>query len=81
MLDEQILQRLDLTRLAVMCQNVADDPSVDAVTAERAWGLKREWIVLVASETPLPPDLATQRQIDTKKAALKKRMFDFLRTV
>ena len=69
------LEHLNLTVLAVLCQQVADDPSVAAATAERAWQLKREWVLL---QQPPNPNLSEQRQIEHKQAELKARMAAFL---
>jgi hypothetical protein len=72
------LERLDLVELAVLCQKVADDFSVGTQTAEQAWQLKREWVVLVARETPPPRSYKENDEIQMQKAALKTRMVDFL---
>lgn len=74
------IERLDLVELAVLCQRVADNSTVDADTAERAWQLKREWIVLVARETPPPRHVREMDEIQAQKAELKNRMVEFLST-
>lgn len=77
MATKQDLERLDLTILAVLCQQVADNASVDPVTAEKAWQLKREWVLLVG---PPLPNLKEQQQVESKQADLKTRMAELLST-
>ncbi len=72
------LERRNLTDLAVLCGEVADNPSADADTAEKAWQLKREWLVVTERETPPPPSLKENQQIEAEKEALRKRMVEFL---
>jgi hypothetical protein len=67
MASKKELEQLDLTRLAVLCQKVADDSSVEDPTAGKSWQLKRKWVVLVARETPPPLDFNTQAQIRKKR--------------
>ena len=78
---KQELEGLDIIRLAVMCQKVADDALMDSNTAEKARQLKQEWVLLVARETPPPPSFAENEQIQVEKTALKKRMVELLMTV
>jgi len=72
---KQELERRNLTDLAVLCQQVADSPSADSVTAEKARVLKLEWVSL---QTPPHPVLKEQEKIEAKKESLKKRMAEFL---
>lgn len=50
------LQRLNSIVLAVLCQQVADNPAIDNQTAEKAWQLKRQWVLLQIELTPPPHD-------------------------
>ncbi len=72
------LECRDFTDLAVLCGKVADSPSADSITAEKAWKLKREWVLLIAKETPPPPSLKEQQEIEAQKESLKKRIAEFL---
>jgi hypothetical protein len=72
------LEEMHLVDLAVMCGNVADNPSADSVTAEKARGFKRDWVLLIAKETPPPNELKTREEIERQKESLKKRMIEFL---
>ncbi len=72
------LGRRNLIDLAVLCGAVADSPSPDSATAEKAWKLKREWVLLVAKETPPPRSRKEHRQIEAEKESLKERMAEFL---
>lgn len=74
----QELEQLDIIRLAVLCQKLADADSADAATGEKARQLKLEWVRLVASETPPPLTAREYDQIQSDKQALKKRMVEFL---
>lgn len=69
------LERLNLTVLAVLCQQVADNASADSATAEKAWQLKREWVLL---QGPPKPNLSDQRLVERKQAKLKTHMAEFL---
>jgi len=72
------LESLDLIRLAVLCQSVADSESIDSCTAREALALRREWALLVARETPPPPSFAKHEEIQKQKSVLKGRMVEFL---
>lgn len=72
------LERLHLTDLAVRCQQVADNPSMDPATAEKVRKLKLEWAKL--QESPLP-SLNEQQEIERQQADLKARMIAFLRGI
>ncbi len=76
---KQELEKFDIIYLAARCQQVADRPSAGKAIAEKAWQLKREWVMLVVRETP-PPDYETHQQIQAQKEELKKRMAEFLAT-
>jgi hypothetical protein len=80
MVIKEELEQVNIIQLAVRCQKVADDSTLDEATAEKAWQLKREWVVLVGRDTP-PPDFKMHQQIQEELAELKKRMADFLSTV
>jgi len=72
---QEDLERYDLADLEAFCQRVADDPYVHEPTAQEAWRLKREWVVLVAKETPPPPANRLEYElIQTAKRALRIRM-------
>jgi hypothetical protein len=81
MLATEQLEKLNIVHLAVLCQSVADDAKMDESTAEKAWQLKREWVLLVMRETPLSTDYKEHKQIEAEKAVLKARMVAFLATV
>ncbi len=70
------LERKGSTELAVLCGAVADSPSADADTAEKAVQLKHEWALLVAQQPQHV--LAEQQRIEAKMESLKKRMAEFL---
>jgi len=72
---KQELESMKLVQLSVLCQQVAESPSADSVTAEKARRLKWEWREL----ENLPPETAKgQQENASQKEALKKRMADFL---
>jgi len=75
---KQELEPKDLTELAVLCGKVADSPSTDSVTREKAQGLKQEWVLLIARETPPLSELRAQREVEAQKESLKKRMVELL---
>ncbi|MBI3670975.1 MAG: hypothetical protein HY237_14490 [Acidobacteria bacterium] len=75
---KQELERRDLTELAVLCGKIAERPSADSETIETARGLKEEWVLLVARETPPLPELRLQQEVERQKESLKGRMVDFL---
>jgi hypothetical protein len=70
------LERLNIIELAVMCGKAAK--SLDGDAAKTGLNLKSEWVGLVARETPSAADFQTHQQIQTEKAALKKRMVEYL---
>jgi len=81
MTSKQDLENLDITRLAVLCHQVADNLAMDRDTAAKAARMKQEWVLLVARETPHAQDLKTHEQIQKEKAALKARMVELLLTI
>jgi len=68
------LQGLELTALAVRCQQAGDNP---ADLREKAYELKNEWAQF-AERDASPPTAKEKQQIEKEKEALKKRMIDFL---
>jgi len=68
----------DLNYLAVLCDKIAEDASYDIGTREQTRQLTREWVALVARETPPPPELRVHEQIQAEKRHLTNRMRDFL---
>lgn len=81
MASREDLQRLDTTILAVLCQQVADNPAVDNQTAEKAWQLKRKWVLLQIERTPQPSDYKLNDQLIEQERKLAIQMADFLATV
>jgi len=77
-MNRQELEQFDIIHLAVLCQKVVDNSSMDEGTAARAAGLKQEWVSLVLRDSPPPHDFKTHQQIQTEQVALKTRMVDFL---
>lgn len=76
------LQRLDSTVLAVLCQQVADNPAMDNQTAEKAWQLKRKWVLLQIERTPQPSDYKVNDQlVEEEERKLAVQMADFLAKV
>jgi len=73
------LDALNIIHLAVLCQKVADDSSIDEETATKAGKMKWEWAHLVSREPA--PSYKENEQIQDEKAALKKRMIELLITV
>ena len=72
------LESLDLIRLAVLCQSVADSESIDSCTAREVLALRQNGHCLVAPETGRPPSFAKHEEIQKQKSVLKGRMVDFL---
>ena len=72
------LESLDLIRLAVLCQSVADSESIDSCTAREALALRQEWALLVARDAPPSSSFAKHEEIQKEKSVLKGRMVDFL---
>jgi hypothetical protein len=70
------LEKFNIIYLAVLCGQVSENPATDEKTAEKAWQLKREWIVLVAREPT--PSHKEHREIESAKDELRKRMAEFL---
>jgi hypothetical protein len=68
----------ELSYLAVLCDKIAENASYDTGTREQARQLTREWVALVARETPPPPELRVYEQIQAEKRNLTNRMRDFL---
>ena len=76
---KQDLERSNIIALAVLCGQVADDPSrYTKEAADKASELKKEWVLLVSRETPRPPSAKEYEQIQADKRALQKRMAEFL---
>jgi len=69
------LERFNLIELAVMCQKIADDTNVDEPTRQRALELRSVWTIL---QVPSQPLLKDQKRHETKLAALKNQMVEFL---
>ena len=65
---------MNATLLAVLCSKVAEHPSVDAPTKEKARSLKAEWAAL--QTTPLSGE---KKKHDEKVAENHKRMVEFLK--
>jgi hypothetical protein len=64
------------TELAVLCQQVADDPErYTEAAASEAFKLKLEWVRL---QTPPLPSLKAQQEVERKRAEVRKRMIKFL---
>ena len=81
MASKQELEKLDIIRLAALCENVARSSAIDKKIAALAAALKLEWVRLVIRETPPPLDFKTQEQIQKEKTALKARMVELLVTI
>jgi len=56
MASKQELEKLDIIRLAALCENVARSSAIDKKIAALAAALKLEWVRLVIRETPPPLD-------------------------
>jgi len=69
------LERRNLTELAVLCQKVADDPSI---ARQKARQLHEEWVRLIQATTPPLSALKEQQEIEAQMESLKKRMAEFL---
>ena len=59
------LEVVNIINLAVMCQKIADNPSIDKETATSAGKMKWEWAQLVSRETA--PSFAEHEQIQAEK--------------
>lgn len=73
------LERLHSTRLAVLCQQVANNPSAYAPeSAKKAQQLNLKWRRL-----QIAPDssLKTKKKIKAQMVTLKERMADFLASI
>ncbi len=57
------LERRDLTELAVLCQKVADDPSIARGKARQ---LHEEWVRLIQETTPPLPALREQQEVEAQ---------------
>jgi hypothetical protein len=77
-LTREVLERLDVTFLAVLCQKTAEDPSVGALVAEQAHALKLEWVSLVGKITPPLPNLQEQLGVEAAIEQVRMRMVDLL---
>ena len=77
MATKEDLESLDLIRLALLCQSVADSESIDSSTAREALALRQEWALLVASETLPLSSFARHEEIQNEKSVLKGRIIDF----
>ena len=75
------LTQLGMSQLALLCQQVADDGSVDSAIADKAWQLKRKWVELVHRETPPEPNLKTREATQAELLALKNQMIELLATI
>lgn len=75
------LEALDLTKLAVLCGEVARKPPAVLGMDIKAAALRHEWGMLMASETPPPSDDKILQEIQNKKAALRIRIVEFLSAV
>jgi hypothetical protein len=73
---EQELERMRPTKLAVLCQQVADNRAAYlAEASEEASKLKLEWAELQSQPNP---NYAVQRKIEQQKDHLRRRMIEFL---
>ena len=61
-----------------MCLKVADDPSADIHTAQKASTLRQSWMNLVMTETSPLLDYKERDGIQKQKAELKDTMINFL---
>ncbi len=75
---KQELEGCEVTELAVLCGKVADSPSSDSVTAEKARQLREEWRKLILAITPPLRVFKEQQEVETKLELLKARMAEFL---
>jgi hypothetical protein len=76
MSSQQELEKLDTTELAVLCQKIADSPSVYTEQGSvRAFELKLEWRTLQSSPEPA---LEKEQEKEAQLALLKIRMTEFL---
>jgi len=73
------LEATNIISLAVLCQKVADNPSIDKETATKAGNMKWEWAHLVSREPA--SSFKEHEKIQEEMAALKKRMIELLITV
>ncbi len=71
------LQALNPVNLSVMCRKVAESPSFDDATREKARKHISDWTRL--QKTP-NPDLKEQRKLEAEQEAQKQRMVEFLMT-
>jgi len=74
MASKEYLEALPPTRLAVVCQKVAEDSS-NAQTVAHAAILKTEWFKL---QVPPSPSLREEREMDAKRKDVRQRMVNFL---
>jgi hypothetical protein len=81
MASKEDLQRLDTIILAVLCQQVADNPTIDNQVAEKAWQLKRKWVMLQIERTPQPADYKLNDQLIEQEKKLGIQMANFLAIV
>jgi len=72
------LEQMGIVPLAVLCGELANDSEAEISVAETAGQLKHEWAMLVARQTPPPPDYNEMKNLESEQAALRKRMIDFL---
>jgi hypothetical protein len=72
------LEGLDVTLLAVLCQKLAEDPSVSPLVAEQAHALKLEWASLVRKITPPLPDVRAQDAVEADIERVRMRMIELL---
>ena len=69
------LEQFNGVELAVMCQKIADDPGIDEPMRQRALELRQVWTII---QVPPQPLLKEQKRHETKLAALKVEMVEFL---
>lgn len=70
------LERYNIIQLAVFCGQISDNPKMDEKTAEEAWKLKREWMMLVGRQPA--PSFKEHSDIQADLDKLKGRMAEFL---
>jgi hypothetical protein len=75
---KQELEHENLTKLAARCQELADDPSAGSAAAEKARGLKQEWVSLIRAATPPLSEAKELKEIKAQEQSLKARMVTFL---
>jgi hypothetical protein len=79
MTSKRVLERAGPAELAVLCQRVADDPG--AYLADAASEASKLKLELEKLQSPPSLNVATQRQIESQKDHLARRMVKFLAEV